>query len=112
MVLPHVPLAAHKWQTIKLLDDSTDLTDKLRRFDAAKARCFLDTDRQRLWATIESSFGTFAPFNAAVLRIFAEQLEKTGEKAAAGDQLETVAMARFPRTPLTQQQPDGSPLAC
>ena len=59
---------------VKLLDDSAHLVESLRRFDAAKAKCFLDKDRQHLWAVIEASFGTFAPFNSALRRIFAEQL--------------------------------------
>ena len=46
----------------------------LATFDAAKARCFLDEDRQHLLAVIEASFGTFAPFNAAVRLIFEERI--------------------------------------
>ena len=33
------------------------------RFDAEKAKCRYDRDRQRLLAVIEASFGTTTPFN-------------------------------------------------
>lgn len=59
---------------LKLLDGSAELAASLLRFDAKKATCFLDQDRQHLCAVIEASFGTFAPFNTAVRRIFAAQL--------------------------------------
>lgn len=64
---------------LKLLDDSTNLAESLHRFDAAKAKCYLDKDRQRLLAVIETSFGTMAPFNAAVRGIFAERLHAPTE---------------------------------
>ena len=44
--------------------------------------CFLDRDKQGLWAVIEASFGTFAPFNAAVRGIFVTQLRASSLKAA------------------------------
>ena len=57
-----------------LLDDATaDLTTGLAHFDAGKAKCYLDKDRQGLLAVIESSFGTFAPFNKLVRGIFRMQ---------------------------------------
>ena len=60
---------------VKLLGDATDdLQTRLARFDAGKARCYLDKDRQGLLAVIEASFGTFDPFNKLVRGIFAEQL--------------------------------------
>ena len=59
---------------VKLLDETTDLAQSLARFDAGKAKCFLDRDKQKLWAVIEASFGTFHPFNKLVRGIFAEQL--------------------------------------
>ena len=59
---------------VKLLDEAADLPTSLARFDAGLAHCFLDGDRQRLWAVIEASFGTFAPFNAVVRAILTEKL--------------------------------------
>ena len=59
---------------VRPLEGSESLANSLRTFDAAKAKCFLDTDRQRLWAVIETSFGTFTPFNEIVRGIFAERL--------------------------------------
>ena len=70
---------------VKLLDDgSSDLTTCLAKFDAGQAQCFLDRDRQKLWAVIEASFGTFEPFNRIVRGIFAEQLgQSTREPTGA-----------------------------
>ena len=55
---------------VELLGDREQLTTSLKSFDAGKARCFLDADRQGLWAVIEASFGTFDPFNKMVREIF------------------------------------------
>ena len=44
--------------TVKLLGDNADLMLSLARFDAAKAQCRYDRDRQKLLAMIEASFGT------------------------------------------------------
>ena len=54
---------------VKLLGDTSNLTHSLSRFDAAKAQCRYDRDRQRLLAVIEASFGTAAPFNQLVLEV-------------------------------------------
>ena len=51
---------------VKLLSSDERLRASLLTLDAAKARCFLDRDQQRLLAVIESSFGTVAPFNKLV----------------------------------------------
>ena len=64
---------------VRLLSEGTDLQRKLARFDAGKARCYLDDDRQKLLAVIEGAFGTFAPFNHLVRSIFKKQLEKEGK---------------------------------
>ena len=56
-----------------LLDDSEAVRELLARFDAGKARCYLDKDREKLLAVIEAGFGTFAPFNRIVRGIFAEK---------------------------------------
>ena len=56
---------------------TTGSADALSKaFDAGKARCFLDQDRQRLLAVIEASFGTFAPFNKLVRGMFEEKVQK------------------------------------
>ena len=59
---------------VKLLDDNADLKLSLARFDAAKAQCYYDRDRQKLLAVIEASFGTAAPFNQLVLRVLNAQI--------------------------------------
>ena len=55
--------------TVKLLGDNTDLMPSLARFDAAKAQCRYDRDRQKLLAVIEASFGTAVPFNLLVREV-------------------------------------------
>ena len=57
-------------------DEKLTLTKGLAKFDAGKAKCFLNRDRQRLLAVIEASFGTFASFNQVVRRIFKEQIKR------------------------------------
>ena len=57
-------------------DDAAQIARHLACFDAGAALCYLDSDRQKLWAVIEASFGTFAPFNNTVRAIFAEKLEE------------------------------------
>ena len=59
---------------VKLLDDNTDLKLSLSRFDAAKAQCYYDRDRQKLLAVIEASFGTAAPFNQLVREVLNAQV--------------------------------------
>ena len=45
----------------------------LVRMDAAKARCFLDRDRQHLLAVIETGFGDARRFNLVLQGIFSEK---------------------------------------
>ena len=60
---------------VKPLDDNNDTIANLMRFDAAKAQCFKMADRQKLWAVIEASFGTFGPFNKIVRGLLKDGLE-------------------------------------
>ena len=60
---------ASELMTVKLLENNADLARSLSRFDAAKAQCRYDRDRQKLLAVIEASFGTTAPFNQLVLEV-------------------------------------------
>ena len=60
---------------VKLLDETAGLAARLASFDAGKAQTFLDRDRQRLWATIEATFGTFDNFNRLVRVLIARGLE-------------------------------------
>ena len=48
-------------------------------FDAAKARCFLDEDRQQLLAVIKAGFGNFKMFNTRVRAMFAQRLGARGD---------------------------------
>ena len=61
--------------TIKLLgEDATSISERIMRFEAAKAQCRHDRDRQKLLAVIEASFGTTAPFDELVVKVFNEQV--------------------------------------
>ena len=56
---------------VKLLSEThTDFIDHCVDFNASKAKCHNENDRQRLLATIEASFGTTAPFDRLVREIF------------------------------------------
>ena len=57
---------------VRLLDAGADLPTTLAKFDAERAQCFYDADRQKLLAVIEAAFGTFGLFNGHVRAIFAE----------------------------------------
>ena len=46
------------------------LTEQLAAFDAGKAECFKQEDRQRLLAVIEAGFGNFDDFNRGVREVF------------------------------------------
>ena len=48
----------------------------LARFDAAKAKCFYNRDREKLLAVVESGFGDLPPFNKAVRNLLGVTLAK------------------------------------
>lgn len=53
-----------------------DVDDKkvLATFDIRKASCFLQSDRQRLLAIVESSYFSFGAFNSACRKILLSKL--------------------------------------
>ena len=51
-----------------------ELTEQLATFDAAKAQCFKQEDRQRLLAVIEAGFGNFHDFNKDVRTAFDQRM--------------------------------------
>ena len=59
-------------------DDQTEarrlLKEQFASFDAGKARCFLASDRERLLAVIEASFGDFHDFNRVARNLFASRI--------------------------------------
>ena len=61
---------------IRLLGGDASLAGRLASFDAGQARTYHMRDRQKLWAVIETAFGTFGPFNRLVRSIFADKLTK------------------------------------
>ena len=50
------------------------LTKQFATFDAAKARCFLASDREHLLAVIEAGFGDYDDFNRIARNLFASRL--------------------------------------
>ena len=52
----------------------------LARFDAAKARCFYNRDREKLLAVVESGFGDLPPFNRAVRDLLGVTLSNLRKK--------------------------------
>ena len=50
------------------------LKEQFQQFDAAKAQCFMQADRQRLLAVVEAGFGDFKEFNNGVRSTFMERL--------------------------------------
>ena len=58
-------------ERIRVLElGGVDVRVALNRFDAAKAKCFLAADREKLLAVIESGFGSLAPFNSLIRGVF------------------------------------------
>ena len=53
-----------------------ELKAKLASFDAEKAECFLEKDRQRLLAVVEAGFGNFEAFNTTMRSIFDERVRR------------------------------------
>ena len=56
------------------MQSQQSIEQQLLRFDAGKAVCTVEADRQRLLAVIEAAFGTAAPFNNLVRGVLAEKL--------------------------------------
>ena len=65
------------------LFDLTDLTVELSRFDAARAKCFLATDRERMLGVVESAFGELRPFNKLVRGLLTDSSQQTLSELAA-----------------------------
>ena len=57
----------------QLLSTKRDLEQRLAHFDAGKAKCYHDRDRERLLAVVEATFGTVAPFNSKVRKLLSAQ---------------------------------------
>ena len=58
---------------------------ELATFDAAKAECFKQEDRERLLSIVEAAFGDFDSFNARVRAIFKKRATTSASLLAAGD---------------------------
>ena len=72
---------------VKPLGEVEGLATSLAKFDAGKAKCFDPVDRQKLWAVIETAFGTLHPFNAIVRDLLADKLVQ-GERGRGASLLE------------------------
>ena len=68
-----------------------ELAGLLATFNAAKAECFKQEDRQKLLAVIEAGFGNFDEFNTGVREIF--KLRRMSVAAASGLQHASVTLA-------------------
>ena len=67
------------------------MMERFASFDAAKAQCFLASDRERLLAVIEASFGDFTGFNRLARNVFAKRTRKVSEM-----ELEPTSRANVP----------------
>ena len=52
------------------------LTEQFAGFDAAKAQCFLPSDREHLLAVIEAGFGDFDDFNRVARTLLATRISR------------------------------------
>ena len=52
----------------------------LATFDAAKAKCFLPKDKQKLLSVIEAGFGDLRPFNRVVRAILKERIDEADKE--------------------------------
>ena len=60
-------------ERILVVEISSEAGAALAKFDAARARCFLQKDRQHLLAVMEAGFGDLRPFNKVVRTILNER---------------------------------------
>ena len=65
---------------VKLLSRTDDINAALESLDASEAQCFRDSDRQRLLAVIEASFGTTKAFNKVVRGLFGKTVGSATKK--------------------------------
>ena len=59
------------------------IVSSLSTFDAAKAQCYLNRDRQRILATIETAFGSTVPFSKLVRAICVDKTQQLDVYARA-----------------------------
>ena len=52
---------------------------RFETFDAANAKCFVESERQRLLAGLETGFGSLEQFNSLVAGIFTQDQEQNEE---------------------------------
>ena len=72
-------------ERIRVLElGGVDVRVSLNRFDASKAKCFLAADQEKLYAVIESGFGSLEPFNTLIRSVFRD---------ARGAHLESLVVA-------------------
>jgi len=64
----------------KRISEDFRLEEDLMHFDALKAQCYLDRDRQKLLAVVETAFGTTEPFNKLVREIFDKKIRGNTKK--------------------------------
>ena len=86
------------------------LREQLATFDAARAQCALEQDRERLLAVIEAGFGAAGRFNAIVRGVLDGGVwAEPSEEAHLGHQLAAVVPTTTSRTPSgSSPSPTGS----
>jgi len=57
-------------------DDAEVLFRELQQFRVENARCFLESDTERLLAMVEAGFGSFKEFNIAVRNVLSTVVPK------------------------------------
>ena len=58
---------------ITVMELGTGVREALAKFDASKAQCFLQKDRQHLLAVMETGFGDLQPFNKVIRALLKER---------------------------------------
>ena len=60
-------------RTLQVKEDLKLALERFRNFDVSDARCYLEEDRQRLLAVVDSAYGNLDQFNMAVRHLFRQE---------------------------------------
>jgi hypothetical protein len=86
---------------VKPLDAAdANLYRSLAKFDAGKAQCFLERDREKLLAVIEASFGTFGPFNRTVRGYLAASGRSLGSSSSTATSTASLSLVSVEMWPM------------
>jgi hypothetical protein len=82
---------------LKRISDAPEISEALMHFRTSAAQCYLQEDRQRMLAIIESAFGTHASFDDAVRRLLVGAVAPRPNRVQA-----TQTEARLKLTPISR----------